>query len=72
MVLAPGSERILGVTFRTTADVRLACDHWRSGTAVGFQVIPVSWHWLVARHETNIPIRPQFRIDAPSTGDCGA
>src|SRR5207302_785474 len=31
MILAPASERIIGITFRTTADLRYACAHWMPG-----------------------------------------
>jgi hypothetical protein len=70
VALAPLEERMVGVEFRTTADVAYACTHWMTGTGIGWERIPVAWHWLAREHETEINLAKPITLMAPSTTDC--
>ncbi len=71
IALAPRAERILGVELRTTADVAFACAHWETGTAVGLEQVPVTWHWALTRHEEKIALARPIQLMAPASSDCG-
>ena len=70
LVLAPLEERMVGVEFRTTADVAYACTHWMVGTGIGWDRIPVVWHWVAREHETQINLAKPITLMAPSAADC--
>lgn len=70
VALAPLEERMVGVEFRTTADLAYACTHWMTGTGIGWERIPVAWHWLAREHETEINLAKPITLMAPSTTDC--
>jgi hypothetical protein len=70
VVLAPLQERMVGVEFRTTSDVAYACAHWMTGTGIGWDRIPVVWHWVAMEHETQINLAKPITLMAPSTTDC--
>jgi hypothetical protein len=70
VVLAPLEERMVGVEFRTTADVAYACAHWMTGTGIGWDRIPVAWHWVAREHETEINLAKPITLMAPSATDC--
>jgi len=72
VVLAPHAQRIVGVEFRTTKDVAFACAHWARGTAVGWDWLPVAWHWAVTLHETKIALRQPLEMAAPTTSNCAS
>jgi hypothetical protein len=68
--LSPGAERLIGIRLRTTSDVRFACEHWATGTAIGWSEVPVTWHWAVARHATKVRFMREFQMSAPTASDC--
>jgi hypothetical protein len=70
VLLAPLEERMVGVEFRTTADVPYACTHWMAGTGIGWDRIPVVWHWVATEHETQIDLARPVTLMAPSATDC--
>jgi len=70
LVLAPLEERMVGVEFRTTADVAYACTHWMTGTGIGWERIPVVWRWVATEHETQIDLARPITLMAPSATDC--
>jgi|ERR1700687_5465583 len=70
--LAPHAERILGVEFRTTGDVAFACAHWARGGAIGWDRLPVAWHWAIASHEATIELRQPIEMATPTAGDCAS
>jgi hypothetical protein len=70
VVLAPLEERTVGVEFRTTADVAYACTHWMTGTGIGWERIPVVWHWVATEHESQINLAKPITLMAPSATDC--
>ena len=70
VALAPGDERVLGIEMRTTADVAFACEHWGRGTAIGWDAIPVTWHWLALKRTTAIALAHGFEVMAPTESDC--
>ena len=70
LVLAPTEERMVGVEFRTTADVAYACIHWMRGTGIGWGQVPVVWHWVATEHETQIDLAKPITLMAPSATDC--
>ncbi len=70
VVLAPLEERWLGVEFRTTADVAYACAQWKTGVGIGWDRIPVVWHWIAMEHETQINLVKPITLMAPSARDC--
>jgi hypothetical protein len=67
VVLAPLEERMVAVEFRTTVDVAYACTHW---TGIGWERIPVVWHWVATEHETQINMTKPITLMAPSATDC--
>jgi hypothetical protein len=72
VVLAPHAQRLVGVEFRTTADVAYACAHWARGTAIGWDRLPVAWHWAVTSHEATVELRQPIEIAAPTANDCAS
>ena len=70
VVLAPLQERMVGVEFRTTADVAYACTHWGAGVGIGWDRIPVVWHWVATEHETQIDLARPVTLMAPTATDC--
>ena len=68
-VLGPSQERMIGIMFRTN-DLQYACAHLAPGTGIGFESIPVAWHWGVMTHETRIDFMRPFQIAAPTASDC--
>jgi hypothetical protein len=72
VVLAPHAQRLVGVEFRTTGDVAYACAHWQRGTGVGWDWLPVAWHWAVTSHEVKIPLRQPVEMAAPTERDCAS
>jgi hypothetical protein len=70
VVLAPLEEWTVGVEFRTTVDVAYACTHWMTGTGIGWERIPVVWHWVATEHETQINLTKPITLMAPSATDC--
>lgn len=70
LVLAPLEERMVGVEFRTTADLAYACTHWMAGTGIGWGQVPVVWHWVVTEHEAQIDLAKPITLMAPSATDC--
>jgi len=70
VVLAPLEQRAVGVEFLTTADVTYACTHWMAGTGIGWERVPVVWHWVASEHETQIDLAKTVLLMAPSATDC--
>ena len=70
LVLAPLEERMVGVEFRTTADVAYACTHWKAGVGIGWGQVPVVWHWVATEHETQIDLAKPITLMAPTASDC--
>lgn len=70
VLLAPLEERWVGVEFRTTPDVANACAHWKTGVGMGWDQIPVVWHWVATEHETQINLVKPITLMAPSRTDC--
>lgn len=70
VVLAPHAQRLVGVEFRTTGDVAYACTHWMRGTAVGWDWLPVAWHWAATTHEVKIVLQQPIEMAAPTAGNC--
>ena len=70
VVLAPLEERWVGVEFRTTPDMAYACAHWKTGIGIGWDRIPVAWHWVAGEHETEINLGRSITLMAPSATDC--
>jgi len=70
LVLAPLEERVVGVEFRTMADVAYACTHWRTGVGIGWGQVPVLWHLVVTEHETQIDLARPITLMTPSATDC--
>jgi len=68
-MLEPSQERMLGFMFQTS-DLRYACAHLAPGTAIGFDSVPVAWHWGVMTHETRVDFMRPFEIAAPTAADC--
>ncbi len=68
-VLGPSQERMIGIMFRTN-DPQYACSHLAPGTAIGFDSVPVAWHWGVMTHETRVDFMRPFQIAAPTAADC--
>jgi hypothetical protein len=70
VVLAPHAQRIVGVEFRTTSDIPYACAHWGRGIAVGWEWLPIEWHWAATRHEVKIVLPQPVEITAPTASNC--
>ena len=70
LVLAPLEERMVGVEFRTTADVAYACTHWKVGIGIGWGQVPVVWHWVATEHEAQIDLAKPITLMAPTASDC--
>lgn len=70
VVLAPRGQRTVGVEFQTTTDVAYACTHWMTETGIGWERIPIVWHWVAMQHETEINLANPITLMAPSTMDC--
>ena len=68
--LAPGAERLIGIQMRTTSDLRAACAKWMPDTGMGWDEIPVTWHWLALQRATPVPLALGFQVMAPSARDC--
>jgi len=72
VVLAPHAQRLVGVEFRTTGDVAFACAHWARGTAIGWDRMPVAWHWAIASHEATITLQQPIDMAAPTASNCAS
>jgi hypothetical protein len=72
VVLAPHAQRLVGVEFRTTGDVAYACAHWGRGIAVGWEWLPIEWHWAATRHEVKIVLPQPIEMATPTAGDCAS
>jgi hypothetical protein len=70
--LAPHAQRLVGVEFRTTGDVAFACAHWARGGAIGWDRLPVAWHWAIASHEATIELRQPVEMATPTASDCAS
>lgn len=69
-VLKPGEERLVGVEFRTTGDVKDACLGWSVGTGIVFESIPIEWHWLANTHTVDLAFSEPLEFMAPTEADC--
>jgi hypothetical protein len=70
IVLGPGAERLIGLEFRTTGDVAFACQHWIEGSGVGWDAVPIAWHWLAFGHTEQISFDTGIEFMAPTAADC--
>lgn len=70
VLLNPGDQRAVGVQFRTTGDVAFACRMWKEGGAIGWEAIPLAWHWLFSEHEVESTFAAPIRLMAPTSTDC--
>jgi hypothetical protein len=70
LVLKPGEERLVGVEFRTTGDVKDACLRWSVGTGIVFESIPIEWHWLANTHTIDLAFSEPLEFMAPTEADC--
>ena len=71
-MLGPGAERLIGLDFRTTGDVAFACQHWIEGGGVGWDAVPIAWHWLAFGHEVEFSFVAPVDFMAPTAADCSA
>ena len=69
-MLGPGAERLIGLEFRTTGDVAFACQHWIEGSGVGWDAVPIAWHWLAFGHTGQISFDTGIEFMAPTAADC--
>jgi hypothetical protein len=72
IVLSPGQQRLVGVEFRTTADLADACQRWSVGTGVVFESIPMEWHWLASTHTLDLAFSEPIEFLAPTEADCSS
>jgi hypothetical protein len=70
IVLKPGQERLVGVEFRTTGDMKDACLRWGIGTGIVFESIPIEWHWLANTHTVDLAFPQPVEFMAPTEADC--
>lgn len=70
VVLKPGDERMVGVEFRTADDTAHACERWVEGSGVGWEAVPMAWHWLFATHEEELAFAEPITFMAPTAADC--
>lgn len=72
IVLETGDQRVIGVEFRTTSDVRDACERWMVGSGVVFEHLPIEWHWLRSPHTQEIEFFRPVEFVAPTAADCSS
>ena len=71
VLLGPGRERIVGLELKVTADVAQACATSMEGTAMGWDRVPVAWHWVTGHHESYVGLARNVMVAAPVARDCG-
>ena len=70
IVLEAGDQRVVGVEFRTTGNVRDACERWVVGSGMVFDSVPFQWHWLTSPHALEVAFGHPVEFMAPTATDC--
>jgi hypothetical protein len=66
--LSPNEQRMVGIEFRTSADLAAMCRHYSGGGGVGFGHAPLQWGVALATHVHELPL--PFYVMAPTTTQC--
>jgi hypothetical protein len=72
ITLAPGEERLIGLRMRTAEAMESACLKWMPGIGIGFDAVPVTWHWLAFSRTSTIALPRGIEVMAPTASDCSA
>lgn len=70
VTLPPNDERLIGVQFVVTDNLRHACEHSLGGAGIGWDSAPVAWSLLGFEHEQEMAFGSPVTFMAPIAEDC--